>query len=475
MITRTIRAENMLTALEVIKKELGPDALVVSVRQIMSGPSWQVWRKPLVEVVAVKLVEGEPAEQIKAAIAQRQLQMPDSSDQPIETIQSLTESNLVDFRISPEVNGRNALYAKKFHLSTVPEDDKENEDRGLEKNTPEKNETPVPVISNVPRSTSNQENRKKEISKPVFERIQTGNSRAGNESDEREVADHLDYSNESRISVPSEAVSPIINLPPMVLKTYQYLLRHGLDEGLLRRVAHTCVDTLNPRAVQEKARVWENMEKQLASSIRSQEETIGMMSRVVFLTGTSGVGKTSALAKLAVYLSVTHDRRVGWICADTVRIGAIAESRTYAETIGVPLQVVYTPEELQNAINTFLEEEEFILVDTPAYNPRNEQSVAELGEMLTAYPRRCTWVVLPATAKESDLQNTLASVGPFKPRGLVISKLDETSNFSAVYNIAWRSQLPLTYFTYGSRVINDLMPAKSDLLVRAAFDERFTP
>ena len=476
MITRTIRAENMLTALEVIKKELGPDALVVSARQIMSGPSWQVWRKPLVEVVAVKMAEGEPTEQLKAAIAQRQFQVPNGPDQPLESVQTMTQNASLDLPIAPEMNVRPSVVARKYQLLETPPDSQEKEAPKTEIPGMDTSEPLVPSTAKVKAAAPVQENRKKEISKPIFERIVTGSATPGSGAYEKEEPlGTPDSFRDAGPSRPANAEASLLNLPPMVLKTYQYLLRHGLDEGLLKRVAFNCVDTLNPRAVQEKARVWENMEKQLAASIRSQDETIGMMSRVIFLTGTSGVGKTSALAKLAVHLSANHQRKVGWICADTVKIGAIAESRTYAETIGLPLQVVYTPQELQGAINEFLNEEEFILVDTAAYNPRNEQSVTELGEMLTAYPRRCTWVVLPATAKENDLQNALASVGPFKPRGLIISKLDETNNFSAVFNIAWRSQLPLVYFSYGSRVINDLMPARSEQLVRAAFDERFTP
>ena len=59
MITRTFRAETMMKALEQIKKDLGPDALVVSARQIPGGQPWQVWLKPVYEVIAVRLEPGE--------------------------------------------------------------------------------------------------------------------------------------------------------------------------------------------------------------------------------------------------------------------------------------------------------------------------------------------------------------------------------------------------------------------------------
>ena len=361
--------------------------------------------------------------------------------------------------VSQEPTGkRQSVYAKKYQKPSIPPEEEADLDP---------DEITNPLADETPPGP-----RKKEISKPVFERISSDQSKKVIDLDEVEMAPLLDLPKGGRGPMPAD-LTMAVDLPPMILKTYQYLLRHGLDDALLQKVTQTCADTLPPRAVQDKKRVWDNIQQQLESVIRVQQETLSTMPRVIFLTGTSGVGKTSSLAKLAVHLSANGGRKVGWVCADTVRIAALGEARTYAETIGVPLQVVYTPDELQNAIKLFLNEVEFILVDTPAFNPRNEQSIVELGTMLTGYSRRSTWVVIPATAKEGDLQNTLATIGPFKPRGLIVSKLDETNNFSAAYNITWRSQLPLTYFTYGSRVINDLMPAKADLLVRAIFDERF--
>jgi flagellar biosynthesis protein FlhF len=195
--------------------------------------------------------------------------------------------------------------------------------------------------------------------------------------------------------------------------------------------------------------------------------------RVVFIIGTSGVGKTSAIAKMVVHFTVDLRQRVGWICADTVKIGAIAEAKTYSETIGTPLRVVYSPEELGNAIENLRQEVDYIFVDTPAFNPQNEASVLEIGSILTAFPRRSTWLVIPAAAREIDLQNALGAVSPFKPRCLLLTKLDETNNFSAVYNIAWRSQLPMAYFSFGSKVMNELIPARPETLVQAIFESRF--
>ncbi len=69
MTTRTFRAPNMLAALQAVQQELGPEALVVSVRQVQDGPAWQVWRGKGVEVVAMPPAGFPPAGPPGAATA----------------------------------------------------------------------------------------------------------------------------------------------------------------------------------------------------------------------------------------------------------------------------------------------------------------------------------------------------------------------------------------------------------------------
>ena len=66
----------------------------------------------------------------------------------------------------------------------------------------------------------------------------------------------------------------------------------------------------------------------------------------MFLVGPTGVGKTTTLAKLAATLLLKQRRSVALISTDTFRVGAVAQLQVYAEILGVPLAVAYTPREL---------------------------------------------------------------------------------------------------------------------------------
>ena len=148
----------------------------------------------------------------------------------------------------------------------------------------------------------------------------------------------------------------------------------------------------------------------------------------------------------------------------------------YTETLGLPLHMVYNSDELARVVETELKQEKYplILVDTPGCNPYKESSIVELGDLLTALPHRSTYLVAPATGKEADLARALAAFKAFNLKGLVVTRLDETGTYGNIYNLAWRSQLPLTYFSTGRRVPDDLQPAQGRQLVSALFGEGWT-
>jgi flagellar biosynthesis protein FlhF len=249
-------------------------------------------------------------------------------------------------------------------------------------------------------------------------------------------------------------------------------MEQGLDEKIIQRVIKACSESLNPIHLMDEERVRHNLQKQLEAELRVQSPSATLANRVMCLVGTSGSGKTSACAKLAAFFSKIMEKKVVWICADTIRTGAIGEARMYTDALNIPLHVVYTPADLVQAIESEADAQ-MILVDFPACNPRSEVKVIEMGSFLTAINKRTTYFVAPATSKETDLMDMLAAFSPFNIKGLIFTKMDETSVYGNLYNIAWRSQLPLTFFANGTRIMDDLFPGQEKDLVSAIFRKGF--
>jgi flagellar biosynthesis protein FlhF len=472
MITRTVRAESMMQALAQVKNDLGNDALVVSARQIPGGSPWQVWRKPMVEVVAVLL---EPGEEPSIVVGKESK----------ETITPVVRQSVVKDLTRKDTNlpkqGNLTSSSHKQHpgqlqkpVTATPESSKAADLDGLVQATESddllSNKQPVDFIEIQSKSTGKKTGSKIELLHQL-----------GRE----EESEDLNIRQVSAVSVLPPLQLPVLPWKPskeelkkpdgawpLLEKLYQRLLIQGVETGLVQKVCQISADTLGYQAALDENRIMEHLRRQLEAYIKVQREFAPKEHQVICVIGPSGAGKTSFCAKLAVRYQKILKRSVAWVCADTIRTGGINEAKSYTQAINLPLSVVYTPQELFDAVESF-NDHDLVIVDTPACNPRKEDSLVEIGAFLSAIPNRITWVVVPATAKENDLIYTVAALNSFKPRALVATKMDETSSFGALYNLSLRSQLPFTYFTQGAQIVGDLLPAAASRLVHALFTERF--
>ena len=96
-----------------------------------------------------------------------------------------------------------------------------------------------------------------------------------------------------------------------------------------------------------------------------------------------------------------------------------------------------------------------------------------MGALLAELPKRCTYLVAPATTKETDLYQLSAALGIFNLDGLIITKLDETHTFGSVYNFARKNQLPLSFFTTGKEAARNLEVSDPARLVAALFGKEW--
>jgi flagellar biosynthesis protein FlhF len=141
--------------------------------------------------------------------------------------------------------------------------------------------------------------------------------------------------------------------------------------------------------------------------------------------------------------------------------------------MGFELKLVYVPEDLKE-LSLVAGPDDLFLVDTPGYNPCSESQMTELGSLLSELPNRCTYLIAPATTKESDLNQLSASLGIFNLNAVIITKLDETHRFGSVYNFARTNLLPLGFFATGRDAARNLEVADPARLASALFGREWT-
>lgn len=258
-------------------------------------------------------------------------------------------------------------------------------------------------------------------------------------------------------------------LPPSLKKIQQQLTHQGVDVSLVEGLLNLALETLSPVTLADAEACKRSIVQLMGAELRVQKGAGNFISNnIVTVVGPSGSGKTSVVAKLALFFRQGLHKSVTWVCADTVRTGAIAEAKAYTDALGLELKLVYTPQDLNEAFNTS-QASDLYLVDTPGYNPCNEKQMIELGALLSEMPSRCTYLVAPATTKEADLFQLSASLGVFNLDGVIITKLDETYHFGGLYNFARKSSVPLSYFTNGRETARHLETADPQRLVSALF------
>lgn len=179
--------------------------------------------------------------------------------------------------------------------------------------------------------------------------------------------------------------------------------------------------------------------------------------KVVFFIGPTGVGKTTTIAKLASKYKLEEKCKLAIITADTYRIAAVEQIRTYANILSVPLEVVYSASEMQEAIEKY-KEYDLIFIDTAGRshkNPEQQEDVKKLLEAAKAYHQEI-YLVVSATTKYQDLVKITQSYSDISKYRLLFTKIDETGTLGNILNIRMLTKEPLSYTTFGQNVPDDM-------------------
>ena len=180
--------------------------------------------------------------------------------------------------------------------------------------------------------------------------------------------------------------------------------------------------------------------------------------RIVLFIGPTGVGKTTTIAKLAGRYCVEEKKKVALLTADTYRIAAAEQLRTYANILETPFRIIYTPEELQAAVEDYWDCD-YIFIDTAGRSHQNTDQLEKMKEMVAALKKPENYqvfLVLSATTKYRDLQKIADCYGKIADFELIFTKLDETEAVGNLLNMKLYTDAPIAYVTCGQNVPDDM-------------------
>jgi flagellar biosynthesis GTPase FlhF len=180
--------------------------------------------------------------------------------------------------------------------------------------------------------------------------------------------------------------------------------------------------------------------------------------RIIAFVGPTGAGKTTALARLAVDWRLHRRRTVGIIAVDPWRISATATLERIADLLQAPFELAQDRASLERALRR-LDHCDTILIDTTGRSPRDQESLQQLSQIFDGVPGLSVELCVAASTAPRDLRGITRSYGILRPENLLCTKLDEAFAIGPVLSVHLRGALPLSWFTTGQRVPEDIEPA----------------
>lgn len=267
----------------------------------------------------------------------------------------------------------------------------------------------------------------------------------------------------------SETITPAI--PSEFAQIYKMALESGMNSNHINEMMRLSLEHM-PLKMRENSQTVQRYFKSLLRKIIPvrMENSLGAgKKKIMMLVGPTGAGKTTSIAKLAARYSYLLQKRykVGLIVLDTYRIGAVEQLMQYARMMKLAIETVVDPPEFSLALNS-LQYCDYILIDTMGSSPYDKEKLNKLYDCINSNTTQNSIdvvLVLPSSVKYEDLMITYQNFSTLNIDTLMFTKLDETKGFGNIFSLVYETKKPISYFSVGQEVPEDLVVASSDFLV----------
>jgi len=423
MKVKTFHALTMQDAIRAIKEELGPEAIILSSKEVQQGGRMlRLLNRPVLEVMAA------------------------SEQDVLRTTPSLREEapKPTPNQQSAECTAPSPLAAHEFHQTL----------QSLLKPAPAR---PSPAVSET--ALSSRQAPPKGWRKSRLQHLY---------AELRELSRRLGE------SLPPERQSLEINLPPTLAMMCRSFVQQGMRPSTAESLGNDLQLKLRNDISCSHEAAGQALKLEIANRVRFSGPLLaGEADRAIgLMLGPSGAGKTSVITKLAAYYRLEEKKSVVIITFDTYRETAVEQLRMYANVIGVPFASALSPRQVYEGLRRHAQAD-LVLIDMPGVGPDEVSSAKELHRLLREESEVVTHLVLSASTGERDLRQIVERVKDLSLLRLLFTKLDETESFGTIFELAHQTGLPLSYWSVGQRVPEDIEIAAPERLATFLMAQRY--
>ena len=247
-------------------------------------------------------------------------------------------------------------------------------------------------------------------------------------------------------------------------KVKKLFMKKGIAKSWLDEVLHSLMGS---SILDDATLLVSYLLEEIDESLQVQEETLDEP-KIMMLVGPTGVGKTTTIAKLAARYSFLLDRpyKVALVNLDSYKVGAFEQLANYADIMQlehITLDSVEAFSEVLGSLSAY----DIILIDTAGMSPYDTQKFIKTVEFVQSDISRNLEVnlVFPATIKYEDMDDIYNNFSFLDLNSVIISKFDETKHFGTLLNFMLLYKLPMSYFSTGQEVPDDIMVASKEYLL----------
>lgn len=406
MIIKKFQANSETEAIILAKADLGKDAIVMNIKTIKPKGIFSIFRKTQVEVTAA--VD----------------EVADKDGQTEKKAEGKTSSQF------------NAQIDEKLHPERKKESEESKEAKELEKKLNSLAMLLEQQLESQKKEGGGKGSEKAELDKEAYKDVKKDEGK----EEKTEISE--------KASLKDKSIDLIIEQLTNNEVSYKYA-KQIMDEITGTGSIRTLDDML--------ACVYQKIILKLGQTQSISYEKDDKKPKIVFFMGPTGVGKTTTIAKLSSKLMLEEKKKIAIFTADTYRIAAVEQIKTYANILSIPVEVVYETKDVEKYLPKY-KDYDYILVDTAGRSHKNKEQVDDLKALFEAFAKYdiLTYLVLSATTKYKDLKRITSLYEDISEYSLIFTKLDETDAIGNVLNIKLDTGMSLAYISYGQNVPDDI-------------------
>ncbi|MBX3041350.1 MAG: flagellar biosynthesis protein FlhF [Bdellovibrionaceae bacterium] len=464
MQVKKFEARTMKEALEMVKSQLGPDAIILSARDNQRSFG----------------LVGEGSVEITAAVSEDTLQKKKFAES------RLRGQDLERFSASPARVQKNIInqMVTKYVEKTQPRPvttrryaDIEDESGGAGAGSSENGrqlETLRQMAAQQAREIHNLQQAQQQ--RPVASTPERGPARKTAAESEEIVA------LKGEIATLRDVISKFQNIPQSMVGThpgadygipfdlsflFEKLTSAGISEDIVAEILTLAQESIPALKIKNKNLVEAWVARHILETTKVTDGNIP--GKVHLFVGPAGSGKTTAMVKMASHLVMNERKTVALLTADTHRVGSADQMRIYAQILNVPFAMIRSASDWSNLVR-YLSSVDVVLVDMPGLslkNPAEIEAVKALMPPAMLNPR--VHFVASATSKDADLTDSGRRYSVIGFDDVIFTSLDESVQHGTIYNFMRRFNVPLHGFGVGPRVPEDFETATRERVLDLIF------